>query len=310
MSRKKTINDFIIESKLLYDNKYDYSKVSYINNTTKICIICSIHGEFYQTPKHFLHGHACQKCGYIKTFIKLKKGESHFLNEVTEKYGDKFAYDNVKYINNKNKINVTCKKCNNSFDVEALSHLKNGKCPFCSKRKHYTTEEWVSMVKQIYDENLYGYSDVEYIDNKTPVIITCVKHGAYKIRPDNFIHNGGCPKCHAFKMENEVEMFLIKNNIRFEFQKKYTWLRCKNPMSLDFYLPEYQIAIECQGEQHFKPIKYWGGEPTFNTIVNRDKLKIELCKNNGIKILYYCDIKKYEVNENVFYKLEELKKYL
>jgi hypothetical protein len=57
--------------------------------------------------------------------------------------------------------------------------------------------------------------------------------------------------------------------------------------SLDFYLPEYNIAIECQGMQHYKPVKLFGGEEQFIKQIALDKNKRELCEKNGIKILYY-----------------------
>ena len=46
MSKKKTTEEFVEESKKVHGNKYDYSKVNYINNRTKICIVCPEHGEF------------------------------------------------------------------------------------------------------------------------------------------------------------------------------------------------------------------------------------------------------------------------
>ena len=58
-------------------------------------------------------------------------------------------------------------------------------------------------------------------------------------------------------------------------------------MSLDFYLPEYNIAIECQGIQHFKPIEYFGGEKSFKEQKNRDTIKKELCEKHNIKVFYF-----------------------
>lgn len=76
---------------------------------------------------------------------------------------------------------------------------------------------------------------------------------------------------------------LNDNNIKYERFKHFDWL---GRQSLDFYLPDYNIGIECQGEQHFKPIKYFGGEDKFNKIVERDKRKLELCQNNNVKLLF------------------------
>jgi hypothetical protein len=59
---KLNMNLFVEKSNNVHSNKYDYSKVSYINNKTKICIICPIHGEFFQTPNSHITGHGCPKC--------------------------------------------------------------------------------------------------------------------------------------------------------------------------------------------------------------------------------------------------------
>jgi hypothetical protein len=54
---------FIKKSKLSHRDKYNYSKVNYTNNLTKITIICPIHGEFIQTPNNHLNqSQGCSKC--------------------------------------------------------------------------------------------------------------------------------------------------------------------------------------------------------------------------------------------------------
>ena len=58
---RKTKEDFIREAKEVHGNKYDYSKVEYINTNTKVCIICPEYGEFWQIPHDHLRGHGCQK---------------------------------------------------------------------------------------------------------------------------------------------------------------------------------------------------------------------------------------------------------
>ena len=51
--------DFIEKANLVHNNKYDYSLVNYINNKTKIKIICKLHGIFEQTPDSHLRGRGC-----------------------------------------------------------------------------------------------------------------------------------------------------------------------------------------------------------------------------------------------------------
>lgn len=70
--KKKTTEEFVKESKLVHGNKYDYSKVEYINCDKKICIICPEHGEFWQIPSEHLRGRGCHKCGAKESAKKNK----------------------------------------------------------------------------------------------------------------------------------------------------------------------------------------------------------------------------------------------
>ena len=89
-------------------------------------------------------------------------------------------------------------------------------------------------------------------------------------------------------LENKVRLFLDRNDIHYIYQYFPKFLNDgSGHQSLDFYLPEYNIAIECQGMQHYKPVKLFGGEEQFIKQIALDKNKRELCEKNGIKILYY-----------------------
>lgn len=68
----------------------------------------------------------------------------------------------------------------------------------------------------------------------------------------------------------------------------------------DFYLPEENICIEFDGEQHFRPIDYFGGENTFKLTQKRDKIKNKYCKNNNIKLL------RIKYDENITKKLKSI----
>lgn len=104
------------------------------------------------------------------------------------------------------------------------------------------------------------------------------------------------------KLENEIKNLLIESNIDFIEQKRFDWLERQ---SLDFYLPKYKIAIECQGIQHFKSIGFFGGEESFQKQIDRDNKKSDLCFANNIKLLYYNnEIDKKE--ENFFTDKKEL----
>lgn len=62
---------------------------------------------------------------------------------------------------------------------------------------------------------------------------------------------------------------------------------------IDFYIPKHNVAIECQGIQHFIPKEHLGGEAAFKETIKRDLTKRKLCQENGVKLLYYTDLKNY-----------------
>lgn len=90
-------------------------------------------------------------------------------------------------------------------------------------------------------------------------------------------------------MEDEIKNFLLLNKI--EFYQQYNSFEFLNGKSLDFYLKDRNIAIECQGEQHFIGIDYFGGENNLKSQQKRDIEKFNKCKENNIKLLYYVNPK-------------------
>ena len=87
-------------------------------------------------------------------------------------------------------------------------------------------------------------------------------------------------------MEIEIEELLTANGIEYIKQYRQPWL---NNKSLDFFLPQYNVGIECQGRQHFELIEYFGGVDEFNRRKDRDKEKLNECISNNIKLLYYAN---------------------
>jgi len=90
---RKTTTQFIDQSNIVHNNKYDYSQVEYINAHTKVKIICPIHGKFKQKPSdHIVNRQGCPRCGRIGKFnhnsIELNKNDDatlYFLNLFNDK---------------------------------------------------------------------------------------------------------------------------------------------------------------------------------------------------------------------------------
>ena len=162
----------------------------------------------------------------------------------------------------------------------------------CRGKNRKTSEQFISECKELYGDK-YDYSNVVYVNKNTKVSIICNKCGKeFLMTPHNHLtHKEECPYCKTSKLETSVENILMENSIEYEQQKVFDWfIDGKSIKRLDFYLPEYNIAIECQGLQHFKPIEWFGGIEAFNSLVERDKLKKNLCEEHNVKIVYYSNL--------------------
>ena len=273
---------FIEKANEIHNHKYDYSKVEYINANTKVCIICPEHGEFWQTPGSHLYSAGCPKCGGTMTYTT-----DEFIKKAREIHGDKYDYSNAIYKNDRTELKIVCKK-HGTFLQKPYTHLKGCGCPKCgiekaTKLQTLSRQEFIEEANKVHN-NRYDYSKIEYINGKTKVCIICPEHGEFWQLPNNHIRNKqGCPKCSMSHLENDVMRMLSDNSINYVFQKKFKWM---GRLSLDFFLPDYNIAIECQGKQHFIPINYFGGQDSFKSLIERDIKKQQLCKEHNIKVLY------------------------
>ena len=157
----------------------------------------------------------------------------------------------------------------------------------------YTDETIITAFKYVHDKK-YDYSKVRYVNVKTKVCIICPIHGEFWQIPDSHLRGRGCPKCNHSKLEKNIENLLENNDIEFITQYSFKELNGKR---LDFYLPKYNVAIECQGEQHFIPSKFSNlisdedSVKRFHLSIKNDTEKFETCKQKNIKLIYFIEEK-------------------
>ena len=97
--KRDTKEKFIEKASKVHGNKYNYSKVDYLNNHTKVCIICPEHGEFWQTPANHLSGCGCPKCNNSRNV-----GELSLFEKIKERYKNEnviYQYKNKKIFGRK-----------------------------------------------------------------------------------------------------------------------------------------------------------------------------------------------------------------
>ena len=252
MSVRIGLHKFIERSNEIHNNKYDYSLVNYINNRTKIKIICLIHGIFEQTPDGHLSEKGCPKCGVKRRSEKNRGTTKNFIERSNEIHNNKYDYSLVEYINNQTKIKIIC-PIHGEFLQTPHEHLKGSNCYKCrneiiKKKLSSTTEEFILKANEIHN-NKYDYSKVEYINNQTKIKIICPIHGEFLQTPSMHLSKKGCKKCGYIKNGNafrlSIKEFVERSN--HIHNNKYDYSKTIIGKNVDT-----KIKIICPEHREFK----------------------------------------------------------
>ncbi len=208
---------FIDKAKAIHEDKYDYSKSKYINCDTKIIIICSQHGEFYQTPRVHLKRSGCKKCGIANRAFANKSSITEFMDRAKRIHGDKYDYSKSIYVNCDTKMIIKCDQ-HGDFYQTPYNHLKGKGCRKCgfitgAAQQRLTKNDFIKRAIKLHG-NVYDYSHVNYKNNNSQIEIICKTHGKFMQQPNNHLVGNGCPKCGristTFKQTTTTDAFIQK----------------------------------------------------------------------------------------------------
>tara|TARA_Y100000034_G_C6794413_1_gene355933 strand:+ start:206 stop:937 length:732 start_codon:yes stop_codon:yes gene_type:complete len=224
---------------------------------------------------------------------QLLNAKHAFIPTANHIHNSIYDYSKTVYIDAKTKVEIIC-NIHGSFYQLPRFHIRKKQptgCPKCNGGIKYTQQEFIKK-SNITHNNKYDYSLSEYKNFKTKVKIICPTHGIFNQQPNNHIFGQGCPKCKSSKGELKIEQYLNKNNIQYSSQHTFNDCRgIKRPLPFDFYLHDYNICIEFQGEQHFRPAF---GIESFQKIRTTDKIKEIYCNKKSITL---CKINYDEITE-------------
>ena len=276
-----TIKEFIERADKIHKNKYDYSQAKYESYHSNLIIACPKHGDFQQSPAAHLNGSGCQKCANNNRNKKTTKTTQQFIEDAIKVHGNKYDYSKVKYKQAQKKITITCKS-HGDFKQTPTSHLRPSGCPQCKhdlfkKLYVFSKDDFISKAKEIHGER-YDYSKVRYKNARTKIDILCKDHGVFSQTPDSHMKGVGCGKCKN-KSEGRIAEYLLKNHILIR------QLRINNKF-FDFYLPEFNLIIERDGEQHYRQIAIFAkNDKKYLKKQNlNDQEKTKLAKKKGFKL--------------------------
>jgi hypothetical protein len=180
-NKKSTLEEFIAKAKKVHGNKYDYSITHYVNNKTKVKIICKEHGEFEQRPDcHITQKQGCFKCGVINGHKKQLHDTNIFIEKSKKIHGDKFDYSKTQYIKDKTMLIITCPK-HGDFKQRANNHLNGDGCPTCKSSKGELYIESILIEKNISYVRQHTFYDCKNIkqlpfDFYLPELNMCIEY--------------------------------------------------------------------------------------------------------------------------------------
>ena len=195
---RSNTNEFIKKSINVHGNKYDYSNIEYIDNSTKINIICFIHGEFEQRPADHLSGNGCKICGKISNHLSQTFNTKKFIEKAIEIHGNIYDYSKVEYKNCKIKVVIICKE-HGEFEQIPIHHTRGTGCLKCgiikaTLAKTLTTLDFIKKATTLHG-NKYDYSKAKYIKRFDKVKIICKIHGEFEQNASEHLSGCGCKKC-------------------------------------------------------------------------------------------------------------------
>lgn len=243
---KITREKFLEKVIKLHGLKYDYTFVDYVNNTTKIKIICQIHGMFLQRPVNHLKGKGCDKCGGTSDLTAEK-----FKEKCIKIHNKKYDYLLTEYKSYNSKIIIICPD-HGIFFQTPRNHLQGRGCPKCGKTNVISTQEFIEKASKVHKEK-YDYCLSNYINAKTKVKIICRTHGEFKQIPSDHFNGRGCSKC-KYRISKKETAWLDSLNVLKEYRQISLIMSSGKRYEVDAFDPINNTVYEFNGD-------YWHGNP-------------------------------------------------
>jgi hypothetical protein len=277
-NQRYTTQEFIYSVRTVHMNKYDYSKVNYINSQTKVEIVCPIHGSFHMKPNSHYNGQGCPQCGRIDAKNNIALDYSVFLERAENIHHNRYAYQQESYVNYTSKMNIYCDE-HGFFEQTPHSHIsmKTG-CPKCgilnTTKKNQIGWDAVYDLFLVAHENKYEYDQGTFVDVSTKMKIKCTQHGWFTQKP--FVHYGGsgCINC-AYaeggeKKQIDFDEFVGRSILKHGNKYKYIEITF-----VDIFTP---LEIECpkHGLFYQTPRNHYRGSGCPKCISSRGETLVRL----------------------------------
>ena len=305
---KKTHSEFKTKLEQINPNIILLNK--YIDMRHKLKCKCLIdNNEWEALPQNLLNGHGCPKCSARNASERNIKSNEKFVQDIHTISPNITILSTYK--NSTSKIKCKCSICKNEWGTVASNLISGKGCPICGlkKRSLSLTKTHNNFINEMNSTNNSIEIISEYINTHTPIKCRCLNDGyVWEATPANLLKGTGCPICSSSHGEQVISSILDNMSIKYFPQFKFD--DCKNirPLPFDFYLPDFNICIEYDGQQHFRPVNFGGctdeqANKSFESTKLTDSIKNQYCKSHNIQLIRipYFDYNNIEkIIQNIF----------
>jgi len=237
--------------------------------------------DYYKSPTKL-----CSECAFKNT-AKERTLTLEYVNDYLESFNLKLLSD---FKNTSTHIKIEC-SCGEPFKTKfnALHNSKNKVCRKCSdkiiaKKRTMPHEEFLNKFNKL-NLNQYELLTKYNYSNKYMKIKHKECNRIYTIRSKSLLVSPtSCPYCKMSKGEEKISEYFKNNSIKFEVQYRFDDCRNIKPLPFDFYLIDYNILIEFDGEYHYSPRPHKIFK-RYLTQRKNDLIKNKFCRENNLKLI-------------------------
>lgn len=174
----------------------------------------------------------------------------------------------------------------------------------CLKKANTRKINFKDLTNQRFGKLTVQYESQKRIDKHCVWHCLCDCGNEVEIIGKNLL-NGSTSSCGCVKSSGETKLNEVLKQLNIKFETQKTFENCQNilPLKFDFYLPEINTIIECQGKQHYEPVEIFGGKKRFEQQIKCDRIKENWCKDNNIKLIKIPYYEYKNINQNYIKKL-------
>ena len=259
----------------------------YINSKSKLLAMTKEGYKFYMSLENLKSGKNANCFSnknefYLENIQQLIDNQNLDLIVIEKVFKDSKTY-----------VKCRCNIHNNEFLTRAGDLRKGKGCKICGHKRgcdkqRLTLEEIKNILKEKTDT--IEIISQEYINNTKDLRCRCKLCGSEFLRSwGNLQKFTMCPHCNGSYGEKEIINYFKKNDIPYEYQYRFEDCKDKRTLPFDFYLPQFNLCIEYDGQLHYESARYIKDEEIMDLKLQKqqehDTMKTNYCMEKNIKLL-------------------------